>query len=309
MPRLVVLLVVLGLGVTAAPLVAPPAPAVAHPQDGVDDADHDQVKDPPFGPDNCGGEDSAFNPGQEDLDGDGRGDACDTDDDADGLDDAVDNCRTTANASQRDSDGDGLGDPCDDDDDNDRIADRVDNCRFAPNGGQRDGDGDGAGDACDTSTAAPATTRPSSAVNPTGTGQGPGASPVGTSAPSSTGARPRDDGRRPRLGMRVGSRHRVDELGAGLTVPATCSEGCTLTATLVADRASARRLRLRGARATVGRGTAELAGAGRTFVFVDLRRDALRRVTRRRPLRAVLRLTATDAAGNAVVRTTKVTNT
>jgi MYXO-CTERM domain-containing protein len=55
------------------------------------------------------------NPDQTDLDQDGAGDACDPDDDADGVPDADDNCPRDPNADQDDSDGDGLGDACDDD--------------------------------------------------------------------------------------------------------------------------------------------------------------------------------------------------
>jgi subtilase family serine protease len=48
-----------------------------------------------------------------------------------------------------DTDGDGIGDACDPDDDNDGILDGVDNCRIVPNPDQADTDGDGIGDACD----------------------------------------------------------------------------------------------------------------------------------------------------------------
>lgn len=46
------------------------------------------------------------------MDGDEQGDACDPDDDGDGVADLQDNCPALANADQQDWDGDGLGDAC-----------------------------------------------------------------------------------------------------------------------------------------------------------------------------------------------------
>jgi hypothetical protein len=116
----------------------------------------------------------------------------DTDDD--GRNDGIDNCPTVANADQRNSDADERGNACDDDDDNDGLDDSEefalgtegtdpdsdddllddfievkvlgtnprsadtdsdsrpdgsDNCPTLANSNQADFDGDGAGDACD----------------------------------------------------------------------------------------------------------------------------------------------------------------
>ena len=93
----------------------------------------------------------------------------------------------------------------------------------------------------------------------------------------------------------LSARHRVDELGAGLAVPVSCSERCTVSTALTVSARDARRLKLRGR--DLGSGGAELEDAGETFVFIDLPRGALRRV-RGRGVRAVLRIEVSDAAGN-----------
>ena len=115
---------------------------------------------------NCG---SCGAPDVVDLDGDGRGEACDNcpglangsqeDGDKDGVGDACDGCPTAADPSQADSDGDGVGDACDvcpglanagqADADLDGVGDACDNCPVLPNVAQADSDGDGKGDACD----------------------------------------------------------------------------------------------------------------------------------------------------------------
>lgn len=108
--------------------------------------------------DNC---ESAFNPDQDDLDGDGLGNICDTDWDGDGVEDGADLCLGFNDAADADRDGipdgpDYYGEVCDvcpddfeNDADDDGLCESSDNCEDVYNDDQSDWDADGLGDVCD----------------------------------------------------------------------------------------------------------------------------------------------------------------
>ena len=224
--------------------------------------------------DNC---DTVVNHDQADSDNDGIGDACLIDSDADGVIDPRDNCIRVANADQADNDGDKYGDACDRDDDEDYVRDESDNCPMVPNQGQDDFDRDGSGAACD----------------------------PGDTAASASGPGTDTDTTAPRIAILGSARHRLRAVEAGLVIGLRCSEACAATATLVADRRTARRLRLPASR-VAARDAAQVAGAASTYAFLRFPRAVKRRVWSRRVTRLTLRVEAVDRAGNRRVATRRI---
>lgn len=105
------------------------------------DSDGDSILD---SKDNCP---SVSNADQKNTDGDSSGDACDSDDDNDGVPDISDAFPLNPN-EWADTDGDGIGNNADPDDDNDGVADEQDAFPLDPSE-SKDADGDSIGDNAD----------------------------------------------------------------------------------------------------------------------------------------------------------------
>ena len=110
---------------------------------------------PDFDADNVGSDDNCpevYNPTQVDYNSDGNGDACDDDDDSDGILDVSDSCPLgvlnwlSEDATDHDGDGCKDSDEEDLDDDNDGIGDLDDACQRGITGAGNDLDGDGCKD-------------------------------------------------------------------------------------------------------------------------------------------------------------------
>jgi hypothetical protein len=285
--------------------------ALAHPEPG--DVDGDGVKDEadncpqtrngdqrntdglPDGGDACDpdmDQDGYFNDGREPQDNcppianaDQSANPCAEDQDGDGVATYQDNCFDVFNPDQRNNDlryqyGDGMGDACDPDDDGDGEFDDRDNCPLVENPDQTDADRDGRGYLCDADDTPRAT----------GTGgTGPGGGGGGGTGPG--------DSQAPKLRLFVARRLRFATVEDGLVVRLRCSEACAASVRLLADRRTARRLRLPRSR-VVAAGTAQVERAASTYAFVRFPRAVKRRAWRLRKLRLTLRAEVVDRAGN-----------
>jgi hypothetical protein len=224
----------------------------------------------------------------------GVGDACQDDEDRDGVFDTEDNCREDANPDQADMDGDRNGDVCDNDVDGDFVRNSADNCpalanpQVPPDWIQPDADADGIGDACEPPPPVPTVT--------------PAPTPAPTPRPESRVDV--NDRQAPRVTVRLSSTQRRDEIEGGLVVRVRCSEACAVKADLVASRKVAKRLKLRR---VVASGTAKVEAAGTTYAFVRLSSRTRRAVFKAKRTPLTLRVAVTDPSGNTRRESQRVT--
>jgi Thrombospondin type 3 repeat len=311
----IVLLLAFGLvaGVATTPSVLEsPSVAAAHPEPG--DIDGDGVGDKV---DNCP---ETRNGDQRNTDsdtpnGDSFGDRCDTDADADGVENSLpyldrgqDNCPVVANPDQTPAaQNPKYGAACYVDTDGDAVPDPLDNCPDLANADQADYDYDRTGDLCDPDNDEDGEF---DAVDNCpfvynydqgdvdGDGRGTACDDFEVAPSGGGGGGPgggRDD-TAPALQLTLARTQRLRELGRSLPVEVRCDEGCTVRASLTVKRATARKLGIRSR--TLASGSARLGDAGTTYVFMRFKRGTVRRLERARAVRAQLSVTGADSAGN-----------
>ena len=299
----------------------------AHPEPG--DMDGDDVRDEV---DNCPRDrnGSQLNSDGFSPNPDAQGDACDTDDDGDGVLDANDNCRVDFNPGQQDENNDGFGDACPPThsepnvgNQSDGIIDDNDNCDFDYNPDQSDMDGDDRGDVCDSDRDGdrvddqydycPTVYSLERGVDNNGDGVhdhrdqldrdgdrvGTECDPdeLSIAGPGGGAGSGRRDNRKPRLALQVDRRQQLAAVRAGMVVRVRCSEACGATVELRVKRAIAERLGLKRTRIFAG-ASARLQGKGTTYAFVQFDRRVRRKLFRMRRLGSTLTAVAVDRGGN-----------
>ena len=121
---------------------------------------------------------------------------------------------------------------------------------------------------------------------------------------------PARDSSPPAISLKVGKQRLAAVLKKGLSAGATTSEPGTLRIELLLDARTARTLRLAKSKrpVTIGAGTLQANAPGALKLRAKLTAKARKALRKRRSVRLVVRLTATDGAGNATVvsRTVKL---